>query len=378
MTEPAKAGRVHVRSAPAAELARSPALGGDALHTDAGAIAALVACPPFAAKTKLLACRGSLERGCRYVVAIPVRSEERRLPATLDALAVTMRAVRTPGCAVFVVNDTDDRSADVIAQWSRRSRISALVVEVAFSASIRNAPHARRLALDIAARAVPHGILFTTDADTTVGEAWVERGIQSVAAGSDLVCEDVQLDEQELSALPRQVREVGAAERAYFDLCDLLWRYWTFGRAGQLAARPSGASLAITASAYLSLGGLPLPAVGEDRALHDLVVRSGLVVEALKNGGTRTSARLTSRAAGGCGDALADRAASEDPFCDSHLKPVSLLYDEATLWLELDSATGRRRCPMPKDHDPMRFSTIKQELASARRMAAAYGLIDAP
>ena len=120
-----------------------------------------------------------------------------------------MRAVRTPGCAVFVVNDTDDRSADVIAQWSRRSRISALVVEVAFSASIRNAPHARRLALDIAARAVPHGILFTTDADTTVGEAWVERGIQSVAAGSDLVCEDVQLDEQELSALPRQVREVG-------------------------------------------------------------------------------------------------------------------------------------------------------------------------
>ena len=101
-------------------------------------------------------------------------------------------------------------------------------------------------------------------------------------------------------------------------------------------------------------------------------------IEALKNGGTRTSARLTSRAAGGCGDALADRAASEDPFCDSHLKPVSLLYDEATLWLELDSATGRRRCPMPKDHDPMRFSTIKQELASARRMAAAYGLIDAP
>jgi len=353
------------------------AFGRDAPGAEIAELAALVARPPLVGRADLLGCRGSLKRGCDYAVAIPVRNEARRLPAALAALAAAMRAVPRSGCAVFVLNDTEDRSADIIEGWARREHVSALIVEIAFAEPIRNAAHARRLALDLAAKAAPEGLIFTSDADTTVGEAWIYRCFQSIAAGYDLVCEDVLLDEDELSALPARVRQVGEAERAYLELCDLLWRYWTFGRAGGLAIRPSGASLAIRASAYLAVGGLPVPSAGEDRALYEVMAGSGSAVEALANIGTRTSARLTSRAAGGCGDALADRAGSDDPFCDSRLKPVWLLHDEAMLWLEVHQRHNRGFFAVPRTCERMRFSAVEREMAIARKLAAASGLIDA-
>ena len=237
MTPSAEAGRLRVRLASAiVPTPMDPAISCAAPSSGNVRLAALMASPPFVGQAELLRCRGSLEHGCEYAIAIPVRDEERRLPAALDALAKAMRTVPRAGCVVFVINDTTDSSAEVIEQWSQRERVSTLVVEVAFAAAIRNAPHARRLALDIAARAVPQGALFTSDADTRVGEAWIDRGLQAIAAGKDLVCEDVLLDEEELAALPARVREVGDAERAYFELCDLLWRFWTYEGAGRIAA----------------------------------------------------------------------------------------------------------------------------------------------
>lgn len=340
-------------------------------------LAALLASPPFVGKSELTRCRGSMSHACDFAIAIPVRDERRRLPATLDALSAAMRAVAFKGCVVFVLNDTRDASGDLIEQWAMRDRVPFLAAEVSFDPTIRNAAHARRLALDIAARAVPSGTLFTTDADTTVGESWILRGMQCVAEGYDLMCEDVLLNEAELSTLPAQVRETGDTERAYFDLCDRLWKYWTYGRGGTLALRPSGASLAMRASSYLAIGGLPTPPAGEDRALCDALACGGFAIRAMKNLGTRTSARLTGRASGGCGDALAERASSPDPACDSRLKPVWLLHDEATLWLEIERGTSRGFHAIPRTCGPMTFSAVRRELEIARKLAATYGLADA-
>ncbi|GMM92282.1 hypothetical protein [Qipengyuania sp. MTN3-11] len=309
-------------------------------------------------------------------MAVPVRDEERRLSSTLDGISAAMNCVSAKGCAVFVVNDTSDASAETIERWAMRAGISFLALEVSFDRTIRNAPHARRLALDIAARAVPGGALFTTDADTIVGRSWIDTGLRTLSDGYDLVCEDVLLDEEELSALPVQVRQVGDAERAYLDLCDRLWRHWTGGRGGTLSFRPSGASLAIKGSSYLALSGLPTPPFGEDRALCDAMLGAGYAVKAMKNFGTRTSARLTGRAAGGCGDALAERAASADPQCDSRLKPVWLLYDEALLWMEITGGRNRNFHAILKTGEPLTFSAVQRELEIARKLAAAYGLDD--
>ena len=377
MTLTVRAGRVLVRPPPTAGISPASSVGCNLVASKTVELGAIMASPPFVGKAELLQCRGSLAGSCDYVVAVPVRNEERRLPAMLDALGTAMRTVTATGCVVFVCNDTEDTSSGIVERWARCTGIPALCVEVSLDQDVRNAPHARRLALDIAARAAPSGVLFTTDADTCVGEVWIERGLQQIAAGNDLVCEDVLLDESELSSLPAVVREVGDTERAYFEMCDLLSQYWTRGRARKFAVRPSGASLAIRASAYLSLGGLPLPCVGEDRALYEMMAGAGLAIEALQNGGTRTSARVTSRAAGGCGAALADRASSPDPLCDSHLKPVRLLHAEAMLLLDSESGKSRRYDAMPMRSEPMRFSALRRELAIAKRLAVKYGLIDA-
>ncbi|WP_234028971.1 hypothetical protein [Aurantiacibacter spongiae] len=275
---------------------------------------------------------------------------------------------------MFVLNDTSDASPKIIERWALRGGIPFLAVEVSFDRTICNAPHSRRLALDLAARAAPQGALFTTDADTMVGKGWIDKGLRLLSEGYDLICEDVLLDEAELSALPAQVREVGDAERAYLGLCERLWRHWTRGRVSTLAFRPSGASLVMKTSSYLRLGGLPTPPVGEDRALCDAMLGAGFAVKAMENFGTRTSARLAGRALGGCGDALAERVLSADPECDSRLKPVWLLHDEATLWMEIFGGTSRGFHARSKTRAPMTFSAVQRELRIARKLAASYGL----
>ena len=340
-------------------------------------LTALLSSPPFGGKVELLNIRGALERDNNFAVSIPVRNEECRLPATLDALSTAIRAVPGKGCAIFVLNDSIDRAGEVIERWAQLTDLPTLVVEVAFAPTIRNAPHCRRLALDIGARAAPFGALFTSDADTKVGGRWIESGLQSLSDGYDLVCEDVLLDDEELAALPRQVREVGDTERAYFDICDRLWRYWTYERAGTLALRPSGASIMMKTSAYLAIGGLPTPGVGEDRALCEIMAASKYAIKALENIGTRTSARIKSRASGGCGDALADRANSTDPMCDSRLKPVWLLYDEAARWLKVHKCPAPGAHAIPKTSGPLTFVAVQRELEIARKLASACGLTNA-
>jgi len=352
-------------------------LGLGPVSTDEAQLAALLASPPFIGKAELTGFSGSLKCGCDFAIAIPVRNEESRLPATLEAISAAMHCTPAAGCAVFVLNDTSDASPELIERWALREGLSFLAVEVSFDRTICNAPHSRRLALDMAARAEPQDALFTTDADTMVGKGWIDKGLRLLSEGYDLICEDVLLDDAELSALPAQVREVGDAERAYLDLCDRLWRYWTRGQASTLAFRPSGASLVIKASSYLRLGGLPTPPVGEDRALCDAMLEAGFAVKAMENFGTRTSARLTARALGGCGDTLAERALSADPECDSRLKPVRLLHEEATLSMEIIGGASPRFHTPPKPSAPMTFSAVQRELQIARKLVASYGLGDA-
>lgn len=349
-------------------------LGPEPASTNESQLAALLASPPFIGKAELTGFSGSLKRGCDFAIAIPVRNEETRLPATLEAISAAMHGTPFTGCAVFVLNDTSDASAEMIERWALREGIPFLAVEVSFDRTIRNAPHSRRLALDMAVLAAPQGALFTTDADTMVGKGWIGKGCRLLSEGFDLICEDVLLDEAELSALPTQVREVGDTERAYLALCDRLWRYWTRGCASTFVLRPSGASLVMKASSYLRLGGLPTPPVGEDRALCDAMLGAGFAVKAMENFGTRTSARLTARALGGCGDTLAERALSADPECDSRLKPVRLLHEEATLSMEIIGGASPRFHTPPKTCAPMTFSAVKRELRFARKLAASYGL----
>ena len=322
----------------------------------------LLAAEPFFGRVRVTCADWPARDGASFAVAIPVRNEIALLPRALAALEVAMGEAGERGVAVLVVNDTRDASADCIRDWALDAPCDVALVEAEFDEEIRGAVHSRRLALDCAAALVhPDGALFTSDADSHVAPGWITTCAAELAAGAHFVCEDVRLDERELARLPDMVRRTGDAERAYFDASERLWQLWTEGRVGAFAWRASGASMAVSAHAYRAIGGLPLPAIGEDAALCAQLLRRGYRAVQLADAGTRTSARIQARAAGGCGGELARRALSDDPACDARLLPVEELRRSAKRHLHCGLAT-KKRTP------PMRLSEVERELAKARHL----------
>jgi hypothetical protein len=323
----------------------------------------VLALTPFAQHLSRFRASGSIRGDLKYAVAIPVRNEEDMLPRALAALERAMAgSPENAGGLVVVVNDSTDGSAGIVSRWARDRRIAHVVIEADFAPQVRNAPHARRLALDLAARLASKGAVFTTDADSHVGSDWIAHGLARIASGADMVCEDVRLDKAEESRLHERVRLVGSVERAYFEASEQLWQAWTHGRAGRFAYRASGASLALRTAAYLEAGRLPLPQSGEDRALCDAMLRNGFSVEVNSEGQTRTSARLVARAVGGCASALADRERQLDPMCDAALIPVEALRERSAQTLY--SQRKRTAAAFPPS-SPMRFTQVLRELATA-------------
>lgn len=323
---------------------------------------------PFNGHVTVQSSAGAITADCDYIVAIPVRDEAELLPRALHALGRAMDAVPgSRGALVIVANDSTDRSARIARDWASKRGVEHLVIEALLEPGIRDAPHVRRLALDLAALHAPRGTIFTTDADSYVGPGWIREALPRTAQGVDLLCEEVRLDEAEALGLPDRVRLVGDVERAYFAATGALWRKWTCGATLPLTVRASGASLAMRTEAYHKIGRLPLPDCGEDRALCDAMMAGGLVVESRPDSSTRTSARLVARAQGGCAAALAERASLINPYCDSLLLPVDVLRRRAT--------GAHRRAPRCDAHaggdKPMLFSEVLRELSVAIELLGA-------
>lgn len=326
------------------------------------ALRRLLAAEPFANKVRVTCTDWPARTGAAHAVAIPVRNEIALLPRALASVEAAMAEAGGRGVAVLVVNDTRDASADCIRDWARDAPCEVALIEAEFDEAIRGAVHCRRLALDCAAALVrPGGALLSSDADSHVAPGWIARCLAELAAGAHFVCEDVRLDERELARLPAIVRRTGEVERAYFKASERLWQLWTQGRAGAFAWRASGASMAVSLDAYRAIGGLPLPAIGEDAALCAELLRRGYRAVQLDDAGTRTSARTDGRAAGGCGGELARRACSDDPACDPRLLPVKELHRSAERRMHCGLAT-KKRTPS------MRLSEVERELVKARRL----------
>ena len=121
--------------------------------------------------------------------------------------------------------------------------------------------------------------------------------------------------------------------------------------------------MAIQCGFYRKLGGLPVPSHGEDAALCKMVLAHGGRVVTIADGGTRTSARLESRAAGGCGEALSKRASQEDPECDDALVPVAELRRLAVYRRTFGVRDGTVRV-----RAPLRYSELLRELSEAKAL----------
>jgi GT2 family glycosyltransferase len=276
-----------------------------------------------------------------FVVAIPVRDEEERLPACLRALArqLDRSGQPIPPTAVRIVlfaNNCTDQSASLARKLGGDVSLDVRVFEARLPPAAANAGNARRAAMDVAeawlvAGGEWDGVILTTDADSQVAPDWIAENLTAFRAGAEAVLGRIDLD-GEGKLLPEALYRRGELEDTYERLLtELSWLLdplehnpWPHH------ATISGASLGIIRTAYCRVGRLPRVALGEDKALIALLSRQDARIRYCPTAHVITSGRTNGRAPGGVADTLAIRSREPDAFCDDALEPFGTAFARAS------------------------------------------------
>jgi GT2 family glycosyltransferase len=289
-----------------------------------------------------------------FVVAIPVKDEEKHLPACLTALARQLdRSGRLiPPTRIRIVvfaNNCTDRSANVARKLAKALSLNVRVVEEELPPPLAHAGAARRAAMDVAEAWLmeacdPTGVILTTDADSQVAPDWIAENLAAFDLGAEAVLGRIDLDDDG-KLLPAALHRRGELEDAYEKLLtELSWLL------DPLPHNPwphhstiSGATLGITRSAYCRVGRLPRVPLGEDKALVDLLSRADARIRYCPTVHVITSGRTKGRAPGGVADTLAIRSREPEAVCDEALEPFRTAFARAA-WrgrLRRRHSTGR-------------------------------------
>ena len=263
----------------------------------------------------------------RFIVAIPVRNEAERIGPCLAALSRQSGiAPGTLGVVLFLNACTDNTMAVVDAQ-SCGLPFTLRVIEG--QSDRPSAGWARRMAMEAALAWLDEaefadGVLLTSDADSRVGDDWVALNVAAIAAGADAVAGRIALDPVEAAALPKRLHVRGRLESSYEALLTEIG-----ARIDPEPGNPwpchwsrSGATIAVRASTYRAVGGIPKIECGEDRAFVDAVRSAGFVVRHAPDIEVITSGRLDGRAVGGVADTIKLRCERPQAPCDDRLEPL--------------------------------------------------------
>jgi len=275
-----------------------------------------------------------------FVVAIPVKDEEERLPICLRALAQQRDrwGQPIPPALVRIVvfaNNCTDQSASFARKLGESWSLDIRVVEASLLPGAAHAGNARRAAMDLAEawleeRDEASGIILTTDADSQVAPNWIAETLAAFEAGADAVLGRIDLD-KEGDALPEALHRRGALEDAYERLLtELSWLLDPLEHdPWPNHATISGASLGVTRAAYCRVGRLPRVPLGEDKALIALLSRHDARIRHCPSVHVVTSGRTDGRAPGGVAETLRIRSREPDAFCDEALEPLRTAFARA-------------------------------------------------
>lgn len=211
-------------------------------------------------------------------VVVPASNEQQTIGACLEAVCDAAARVSCPVHIVTILDDCSDRTAEIVASFSRVQAVSAGWRNVGRARSVGSA-----VALDRAAGSTDELLLASTDADSCVPADWL-TGLVGLAAKYELV----------LGTVVPQAGLDASVEQAWLERHELSDGH----------GHVHGANLAIAADAYLAIGGWSPLATGED---VDLVRRSreaGLRIHSTGRLPVRTSVRTGGRAPDGFADYL--------------------------------------------------------------------------
>jgi hypothetical protein len=147
-----------------------------------------------------------------FVIAIPVKDEEERLPGCLRALAHQIdRSGRVvlPGVVrvALFANNCTDWSASLARKLGASWRLDIRVVEASLPLAAAHAGNARRAAMDFAEAWLMEGgekdgVILTTDADSQVAPNWITQNLTAFEAGAEAVLGRIDLDSEGEFLLP--------------------------------------------------------------------------------------------------------------------------------------------------------------------------------
>lgn len=282
------------------------------------------------------------------VVAIPARDEHERIGDCLAALAMQRDRAGFPlEAGIFDVlvlaNNCSDETALAARSYAARVPFDLHVVECRLPPGEAHAGGARRVAMDQAAAlltgrgkrtadyAVRDGLILTTDADSCVQPTWMAANIAAFGEGVDAVAGYIDADAGEYLALGAGFLGRGRLEDRYLAYVAEIHAAldprrhdpWPNHRVH------SGASFAVTLSAYRAIGGLPSRPLGEDVALALALESAGFLIRHTMEAVVTTSCRFDGRAPGGASDTMRRRYENLDAACDGDMEPVERVFERA-------------------------------------------------
>ena len=224
-------------------------------------------------------------------ICVPVHNEEEGLPRALRALEESIARITDVSihCRLAIVLDAcTDGSESLVRRWAAdcHSRAETLVIEC----SAQNVGIARQsgfaLLVDSWAKTDLSRVwLATTDGDSEVPPDWLTRQLERISR------DDVEFWAGRVDVVDWSGRKFATSRRwkdAYRDE----------------AAPVHGASMGLSATLFLELGGCPPLESGEDEALRTAAVKRGSKVCHDWGAPVTTSARSCSRAPLGFGHYL--------------------------------------------------------------------------
>lgn len=253
------------------------------------------------------------------VVAIPVKNEEERIGACLNALAAQTRKFDR---LVLLLNNCNDGTLQICNEFRGR-HAGVEIFEEHLLGALASAGEARRLAFQYALRPFAESILLTTDADAVPERAWIEKNAAEITAGAQAVCGAIELDPLEAACIAHLAQD-DAREKSLLALLDEITSllnpdpFDPWPRHQQ----QSGASIALRSDILILAGGPPQVAACEDRILIEKLRRVDARIRHAPAIRVRVSGRLKGRAAGGMAETLARRMLQQDALTDEKLEPA--------------------------------------------------------
>ena len=253
-------------------------------------------------------------------VAIPVRDEAAWIGNCLAALS---RQSIAADHVVLLLNNCTDCTAEVVKAFPAVPH-RLHIVECTLEAPSASAGVARGLAMEHAASLVTEGVILTTDADAEVPVNWIEANLQAIEEGADAVCGRAVIDPIEALLIPQHLHDDDAREVAYAQLLEEIASIILPDPADPWPrhTEDSGASMAITASMFRQIGGVPCRSSGEDRALIAMLRQIDARVRHDPQISVVVSGRIEGRAPGGMAETIRRRMVKQDELVDDRIEPA--------------------------------------------------------